>query len=204
MSLKKLIFRIKPQTQKIFTNIMKIQLSSTLPFTPVQLDTHQAEPRRTVGQLHGVEDGLEYRMPVYEFRHGDDDAVQYQVIPSERIFVKAAHALSVNAANDGTADATQGRVWIEHDDSLTYKPYAFLVMNAMTKLVGAWDGVVYRTPSGERLRESAFQATLQVVDACVCPGGGLWMMVSLAGDNTAGLALDNPAVRQLGWVPVAC
>jgi len=48
---------------------MKIQLASTLPFTPVQLDKRHASPRRTVGQLHGVENGLEYRLPVYEFRH---------------------------------------------------------------------------------------------------------------------------------------
>lgn len=182
---------------------MKIQLASTLPFTPVQLDARQAEPRRTVGQLHGLENGLEYRLPVYEFRHGDDDAVHYQVILSERVFVQESHTLAVNAANDCSVNEAQERVWIEHDDSLTYKPYAFLVMNAMTKLVSAWDGVVYRTPSGERLRESAFQATLQIVDACVCPEGGLWVMVSLTGDTTTGLSLDNPAVRQLGWVPVA-
>lgn len=182
---------------------MKIQLASTLPFTPVQLDPQQATPRRTVGQLHGVEDGVAYCLPVHEFRHGDEDVIHYQVIPSERIYLDVEHQLPVTAANDADAALSNEPVWIEHDDSLTYKPYAFLVMNAMTKLVGEWDGVVYRTPSGERLRESAFQATLQVIDACVCPKGGLWVMVNLTGDTSSGVALDNPAVRQMGWVPVA-
>ena len=182
---------------------MKIQLASTLPFTPVQLDPQQSTPRRTVGQLHGVENGVEYRLPVHEFRHGDGDVIHYQVIPSERICEDAGRKLPLSAANDAKAALSSEPVWIEHDDSLTYKPYAFLVMNAMTKLVGEWDGVVYRTPSGERLRESAFQATLQVIDACVCPEGSLWVMVNLTGDTSNGVALDSPAVRQMGWVPVA-
>ena len=182
---------------------MKIQLASTLPFTPVQLDSQQATPRRTVGQLHGVENGVEYRVPVHEFRHGDEDVIHYQIIPSERICLDAGYELPVTATGDAAAALSDKPVWIEHHDSLTYKPYAFLVMNAMTRLVSEWDGVVYRTPSGERLRESAFQATLQIIDACVCPKGRLWVMVNLTGDTSSAVALDNPAVRQMGWVPVA-
>ena len=95
-------------------------------------------------------------------------------------------------------------VWIDHHEGLTYKPYAFLVMDAMTKLVSQWDGVVYRTPSGERLRESAFAANLQVIDACVSRENGLWVMVSLSGESAALNGRNAQAVRQLGWVPVAC
>lgn len=182
---------------------MKIQLASTLPFTPVQLDSSHPTPRRVVGQLHGTENGAAYSMPVYEFRHSED-IIHYQVDPSERVGLAQDHLLANNAANDSVVTAAQELVWIEHDDSLTYKPYAFVVMNAMTKLVGNWDGVVYRTPSGERLRESAFQATLQIVDACVSPQTGLWVMVNLVGEATGNSAMNSPAVRQMGWVPVAC
>ncbi len=183
---------------------MKIQLASTLPFSPVQLDARHSEPRRTVGQLHGVENGREYRLPVYQFRHSDNDVIHYQVDLSERFEVDTTHELSATAANDSTTAASGELVWIGHNDNLNYKPYAFLVMNAMTQLVGNWDGVVYRTPSGERLRESAFQATLQIVDACVCPKAGLWVMVNLTGDSVSAQSMNKPAVRQMGWVPVAC
>ncbi len=183
---------------------MKIQLASTLPFSPVQLDARHSEPQRTVGQLHFVEDGREYRLPVYQFRHSDNDVIHYQVAPSERLELNADHTLPATAANDSEAGAQRELVWVEHNDTLNYKPYAFLIMNAMTKLVGEWDGVVYRTPSGERMRESAFQATLQVVDACVCPKAGLWVMVNLTGETASVQSMNNPAVRQMGWVPVAC
>jgi len=182
---------------------MKIQLASTLPFTPVQLDTRHVTPRRTVGQLHGTQDGVEYRLPVYEFRHSDDDAIHYKVDMSEKVFVDSNHSLSLHAANDNDVEASEGLVWMEHDDSVTYKPYSFLVMNAMSQLVGNWDGVVYRTPSGERLRESAFKATLQIIDACVCPTNGLWVMVQLSGEVSANLPPLNANIRQMGWVPVA-
>lgn len=182
---------------------MKIQLASTLPFTPVQLDKRHASPRRTVGQLHGVENGLEYRLPVYEFRHSDDDAIHYKVDLAEKAYLDADHQLSLNAANDDNHDTQPSVIWLEHDDSLSYKPYSFLVMNAMSRLVGDWDGVVYRTPSGERLRESAFKATLQIVDSCVCPSNGLWVMVQLSGENPGNAAPSNADVRQMGWVPVA-
>lgn len=182
---------------------MKIQLGSTLPFTPVQLDSRHPTPRRAVGQLHGVENGVEYSLPVYEFRHSED-VIHYQIDPSERISVEQDHDLASNAANDSRMSAAQELIWIDHEDSLTYKPYAFVVMNAMTKLVGEWDGIVYRTPSGERLRESAFQATLQIVDACVSPQTGLWVLVNVLGETKGSPAMNSPAVRQLGWVPVAC
>ncbi|MFK7859800.1 MAG: hypothetical protein AB8B64_13315 [Granulosicoccus sp.] len=181
---------------------MKIQLASTLPFTPVQLDVRHPTPRRAVGQLHGTQNGVEYSMPVYEFRHFEDE-IEYQVDLSERVSIENDHSLASNAANDNAVNAAPTLTWIAHNDGLSYKPYAFVVMNAMTKLVGEWDGVVYRTPSGERLRESAFQATLQVIDACVSPGTGLWVMVNLVGDTKGGAALDSPAVRQLGWIPIA-
>ncbi|MFK7993905.1 MAG: hypothetical protein AB8B87_07190 [Granulosicoccus sp.] len=182
---------------------MKIQLASTLPFTPVQLDTSHPSPRRTVGQLHCVENGVEYSLPVYEFSH-NEDVIHYQVDPAERVCIEQDHCLAANAANDSAVTDTQKLVWVGHDDTMSYKPYAFVVMNAMTKLVGEWDGVVYRTPSGERLRESAFQATLQVIDACVSQQSGLWVMVNLVGEAKGGKVLDSPAVRQLGWIPVAC
>ena len=92
--------------------------------------------------------------------------------------------------------------WVLHDDSLTYKPYAFLVMNAMTKLVGDWDGVVYQTPRGERLKDSGSNATLQVVDACVCNQFGLWAQVNMTAGQGAYIGADVKVSHQLGWVPL--
>ena len=178
---------------------MKIQLASTLPFSPVQLDPRHASPRRSVGLLSGVHEGMHFSSPVYEFRHGDNDTVSYKVAPSECIWSDQA----AEAATYFDDDAEEF-VWLEHNDGHTYKPYAFLVMDAMTKLLGQWDGVVYRTPSGERLRESAFAANLQVVDACVSQENGLWVMVSLTGESATLSGRNVQAVRQLGWVPVAC
>lgn len=183
---------------------MKIQLASTLPFTPVQLDARHTSPRRMAGQVQGVENFLEYRLPVYQFRHDDQGSIQYQVDLNEKVFIDEDLPLSARAANDSSVTGPAELVWIDHEDALTYKPYSFLIMDAMTRLVGTWDGVVYRTPSGERLRESAFQATLQIVDACVCPRDGLWVMVSLAGDSSAGAALNGKGLSQMGWVPIAC
>ncbi|MFK8082370.1 MAG: hypothetical protein AB8B97_18950 [Granulosicoccus sp.] len=180
---------------------MKIQLASTLPFTPVQMDIRHPTPRRSVGLLFGLEDGVEYSLPVYEFRHCED-MIEYQVNPAERVNAETGESLLPLSAAGSVFDAARPLVWIEHEESLSYKPYSFVVMNAMTKLVGEWDGVVYRTPSGERLRESAFQATLQIIDSCVSAKSGLWVMVNLVGETKTGAALDSPAVRQLGWVPV--
>lgn len=183
---------------------MKIQLASTLPFTPVQLDSQHAEPRRSVAQLQTHSNGVDFVQPVYEFRHTDDDVVSYLVDPSDKMKIESQHALSVTAANDNCATADSELIWIEHTDSMTYKPYAFLVMSAITQLVSQWDGVIYRTPTGERLSESAFEATLQVVDACVCPQGSLWVMVNLTSESVSGdVAQNRTAVRQMGWVPVA-
>lgn len=180
---------------------MKIRLASTLPFTPVQLDAHRVQPRRAVGQLNGVDQGREYLTPVYEYEYRTDDVVQYLVDPAERVFIDQPHELPAQAANDGDIQAEPQLMWIEHDDSLNYKPYAFLVMNAMTRLVGDWDGVVYRTPSGERLSDSAWHATLQVVDTCVCARTGLWAKVQLQGDAEVGKTIDEePELSQEGWI----
>jgi len=181
---------------------MKIQLSSTLPFTPVQLDAHHVQPRRAVGQLNGTEQGREYRMAVYEFRHSDDDTIHYQVDPNERVYLDEICETFEAAVESRPTAVPESLEWVQHNDSLAYKPYSFLVMNAITKLVANWDGVVYRTPSGERLRDTAVNATLQVIDACVCNRFGLWVMVNLAGDKTAAENLNAGGNRQLGWVPL--
>lgn len=179
---------------------MKIQLSSTLPFTPVQLDARHVKPRRAVGQLMGVEDGREYRAAVYEFRHSNDDSIHYQVDPNERVYLD--EMTDSEEAGPGRATSVPETLeWLAHDETMSYKPYSFLVMNAMTKLVANWDGVVYRTPSGEQLRDTAVNATLQVIDACVCNRFGLWGMVNLSGDKSTKGSL-NTSNRQLGWVPL--
>ena len=178
---------------------MKIQLSSTLPFTPVQLDARHVQPRRAVGQLMGVENGREYRTAVYEFRHSDDDVIHYQIDPNERVFLDEVSTADAPMTTGRNASAPESVEWVEHHDGLSYKPYSFLVMNAMTKLVADWDGVVYQTPRGERLRDTALNATLQVIDACVCNRFGLWGMVNLTGDKSSSDSLHG-ANRQLGWV----
>ena len=179
---------------------MKIKLSSTLPFSPVQLDSHHAQPRRAVGQLSGMDGDREFSTAVYQFGHADDDTISYQVDPSERVYLDE----ETHASDKGRASrAGESLEWVTHDDSLSYKPYAFLVMNAMTKLVANWDGVVYHTPSGEKLRDTAVHATLQVIDACVCNRFGLWVMVNLSADkhDSSSPQLKSGS-RQLGWVPL--
>ncbi|ASJ71550.1 hypothetical protein [Granulosicoccus antarcticus] len=179
---------------------MKIQLSSTLPFTPVQLDSRHAVPRRAVGQLHGSDGTREYQTAVYEFRHGEQDQIHYQIDPQERVYLDEKADKSAASSSQTVAAALE---WVSDDESLTYKPYAFLVMNAMSKLVGAWDGVVYQTPSGERLHDTLGDATLQVVDACVCNESGLWAQVNMTAEE-AGSPVGSDAVisRQSGWVPL--
>ncbi|MGQ7845860.1 hypothetical protein ACUNV4_15355 [Granulosicoccus sp. 3-233] len=185
---------------------MKIQLSSTLPFTPVQLDSRHDAPRRAVGQLFGFDGTREFRTAVYEFSHGDDDRIQYQIDPRERVYLDDVAANDADAPAlpvDTSDNEPDGSLeWVTHDESLTYKPYAFLVMNAMTKLVGQWDGVVYQAPSGERLRDSVWNATLQVVDACVCNKLGLWVKVDMAADKGTANETVQAASRSLGWVPL--
>lgn len=181
---------------------MKIQLTSSLPFSPVQLDAKHVSPRRVVGQLQGMDEGREFTQAVYQFKHSDDDRIHYQVDPNERVYPSEDTDCHNQVLSNQTASIAESLIWLEHDDTLAYKPYAFLVMNAMTKLVGDWDGVVYRTPSGERMRESAWHATLQVIDACVCNKFGLWVMVNLIGEKGSVLPSSNPAVRQLGWIPL--
>ena len=188
----------------LFHEFMKIQLASTLPFSPVQLDPGQPEPRRVVGMLRGIQGETECRIPVYEFRHDENDAIQYQVDPTDCSAAGRENCVveELLKLKPGEARAVSNLVWIDHNDELSYKPYAFLVMDAMTRLADAWDGIVYRTPSGERLRESAFQATLQIVDACVSRKDGLWIMVNVSGESVSGSPMKSRAVHQLGWVPV--
>ena len=183
---------------------MKIQLASTLPLSPVQLDPRHPEARRVVGMLHAIQGDTECRIPVYEFRHDENDAIQYQVAVSDCSAIGQDNCLVEGALNSNydESDGVSELVWIDHNDRLSYKPYAFLVMDAMTRLADAWDGIVYRTPSGERLRESAFQATLQIVDACVSQKDGLWIMVNVSGESVSGSPVKSRAVHQLGWVPV--
>ena len=182
---------------------MKIQLSSTLPFTPVQLDSRQEVPRRAVGQLHGADSVGEYRIAVYEFRHGDEDQVHYQIDPQERVYLDVEAGMASDVAVEPQPAPGAGALeWVLHDDSLTYKPYAFLVMNAMTRLVGDWDGVVYQTPRGERLKESGSHSTLQVVDSCVCNQFGLWAQVNMTQEPGTSFGSDTEVSRQLGWVPL--
>jgi len=181
---------------------MKIQLSSTLPFTPVQLDAHHVQPRRAVGQLKGMDEGREYTNAVYEFRHSDNDVIHYQIDPNERAYLDESSQQASEETTGRQLSGAESLAWIEHDDSVSYKPYSFMVMNAMTKLAADWDGVVYRTPRGEKLRETALNATLQIMDACVCNRFGLWVMVNLVGERQAAETLDTTSPRQLGWVQV--
>lgn len=182
---------------------MKIKLTSTLPFTPVQLDAKHASPQRVVGQLHGMSGDREYRTAVYKFRHGDNDQIHYQIDAANgRVYLDQMSEPSTPDPSHIKSPVVDNLQWIEHDDSLSYKPYSFLVMNAITKLVGNWDGVVYSAPSGERLRDSAWHATIQVVDACVCHKFGLWVRVALSGDKVAPMASGAIPARQMGWVPV--
>jgi len=180
---------------------MKIQLSSTLPFTPVQLDARHVQPRRAVGQLMGIDEGREFRNAVYEFRHTDDDVIHYQIDPNERVYLDEMNTSDTPVSEGRTTSAPESVQWLEHHDGLSYKPYSFLVMNAMTKLAADWVGVVHQTPRGERLRETALNATLQVIDACVCNRFGLWGMVNLTGEKSSSDSLNN-GNRQLGWVPL--
>jgi hypothetical protein len=180
---------------------MKIQLSSTLPFTPVQLDARHVQPRRAVGQLMGVESDREFRTAVYEFFHSNDDVIHYQIDPNERVYLDALNESDTPVLIGRETSVPESVEWVEHHDGLSYKPYSFLVMNAMTKLVANWDGVVYQTPRGERLRETALNATLQVIDACVCNRFGLWVMVNLTGEKTS-TDSHGSGNRQLGWVPL--
>lgn len=180
---------------------MKIQLSSTLPFTPLQLDSSPAQPRRVVGQLFGKVEGCEFSQAVYQYRHSDNDTVHYQVDPRERIYLDQTPPGTECNSGTQAAEAGESLQWILHTDALTYKPYAFLVMNAITRLVADWDGVVYRTPSGEQLQDTARDNTLQVVDACVSDQCGLWVMVNMT-DQQGTAALGSNGNRQMGWVPV--
>lgn len=148
----------------------------------------------------GVENGREFRTAVYEFRHSDD-VIHYQIDPNERVFLDELNATDDAAPMARKTSVPESVEWVEHNDGLSYKPYSFLVMNAMTKLVADWDGVVYRTPSGERLREPALNTTLEVIDACVCNRFGLWGMVNLSGDKASADPVNNTN-RQLGWVPL--
>ena len=183
---------------------MKIRLASTLPLTPVQLDPRHASPRRVVGELHGVQHGRDFKTPVYEFRHDDNDRIEYKVDPLEKIWTDSLAPVSGSCHDRSGMEARTASdlIWLEHDESVNYKPYAFVVMDAMTRLAAAWDGVVYRSPHGELLRESAFQASLQIVDACVSSKDGLWIMVSISGESSTGSSINSSAVHQLGWVPV--
>lgn len=150
----------------------------------------------------GVEGDREYRAAVYEFRHSNDDSIHYQVDPNERVYLDEMSDTAEAKSAGRATSVPESLEWLAHDDSMSYKPYSFLVMNAMTKLVANWDGVVYRTPSGEQLRDTAVNATLQVIDACVCNRFGLWGMVNLSGDKHASGSLGNGSNRQLGWVPL--
>jgi len=185
---------------------MKIQLSSTLPFTPVQLDSRHAAPRRAVGQLFGFDGSREFRTAVYEFSHDEHDQIQYQIDTRERVYLDdlAANDTDVGIhSSDASGNGSENSLeWVMHNDSLTYKPYAFLVMSAMTKLVGDWDGVVYQAPSGERLHDPVWDATLQVVDACVCDKQGLWVKVNMAAEKGTANESVQPASDALGWVPL--
>lgn len=180
---------------------MKIQLSSTLPFTPVQLDAQHVQQRRAVGQLSGAEGGREFRTAVYAFRHSDDDVIHYQIDPRERVYLDDARESNSTVLPPQDTFVSPSLEWIEHHDGLNYKPYSFLIMNAMTKLVADWDGVIYQTPRGERLRDTAVNATLQIIDACVCSRFGLWGMVNLTGEKFSADALPTDS-RQQGWVPL--
>ncbi|MFK7889741.1 MAG: hypothetical protein AB8B63_02910 [Granulosicoccus sp.] len=181
---------------------MKIKLASTLPFTPVQLYPHHPSPQRAVGQLQGWVAGSEYSQPVYEYRYSDDDTVSYLVDPAECVFF-GSEADSASAP-EPTSLSWEDRSlqWVEHHDGVVYKPYAFTVMNAMTKLVGAWDGVVYHKPLGERFEASMGHATLQIVDTCVCTRTGLWALVQLYAEADNAGHTSDAQLSPTGWVPL--
>lgn len=189
---------------------MKIKLASTLPFTPVQLYAHHPSPQRAVGQLQGAMAGREYRQPVYEYRYSDDDTVSYLVDPAECVF--DCRPEDSSSAPEAAALSWENRAleWVAHHDAVAYKPYAFAVMHAMTELVGAWDGVFYRTPHGtplgkplgERLKAPAGHAILQIVDTCVCTRTGLWALVQLCSEAGDAGQINDAQLAPTGWVPL--
>ncbi len=87
---------------------MKIQLTSSLPFSPVQLDAKHVLPRRVVGQIQGMDGDREYTQAVYQFRHSNDDQIHYQIDPNERVY------LSEDASSTSRPGACQ-KVRIPYD-----------------------------------------------------------------------------------------
>ncbi len=141
-------------------------------------------------------------MTVYEYYYGEDDIVRYRV-ESEEAAISRTKSVDNPFVGSLCAESDLELIWIEHDQRFTYQSYAFLVMNALSELVGDWDGIVYRSPRGERLHESLWQATLQVVDSCVCNRTGLWAMVQLNAEATDSNVIEKAAVSQVGWVRLA-
>jgi len=111
---------------------MKIQLSSTLPFTPVQLDAHHVQPRRAVGQLMGSEEGREYRTAVYEFRHSDDDTIFYQIDPNERVYldeISDSDRLKPEARSTAVPEVLE---WVPRVASVFVKPRSMQLCKSWT------------------------------------------------------------------------
>jgi hypothetical protein len=156
---------------------MKIQLANNRLMAPVLIDAGKRDMKRLTGLLETNGSSGSRVQFVYGFLH-IDESIWYQV--------EAEHSGSLS--------------WIAHDESMSYQPYALIVMSALWQLPAVWDGVLHQHKGGARQYASDDSIVLTVVDSCVSTLRQLWFVASVVDESAVCHQLQRNMLPATGWV----
>lgn len=156
---------------------MKIQLANNMLMAPVLIDAGKRDMKRLTGLLETSGSSGSCMQFVYDFRH-IEESIWYQV--------EAEHSGSLS--------------WIAHDDSMSYQPYALIVMSALWQLPAVWDGLLHQHQGGARQYATDGSIVLTVVDTFVSTLRELWFVASVVDDSAVCHQLQPNMLPVSGWV----
>lgn len=208
---------------------MKLTVSNTVMMNPLlQLDARAlstSPPQRVVGLLENIHtSGVQPCEP--------QQIVQYGRPDQQSFFVQTAKwqdfLLLDNAKNSSCATVfgfdfdgiktwyqvwnrtIEQTCWLLHNDSMNYKAFAILTMDALVSLVPNWDGSLYHSPvtssdadntchKPETIDASQINSLL-VSDASTNAGGRLWFQVTIDSNSSEIDTQSHTIPMRSGWI----
>jgi len=159
---------------------MKIRLINKEAMSPLLVDKREGSARRVSGLLEMTVEQGSWTEVVYGFRHLEDK-VWYQL----------------------RTVSTQTLVWVAHEESMSYQPYAPVVVSALSQLPTHWDGVMYRYADKAYQYIATRKRVMTVMGSYLSHSHDLWFLVNLSAEAEPWGHSNCDVHPIIGWIAAA-
>ncbi|MEE9321325.1 MAG: hypothetical protein V3U76_12825 [Granulosicoccus sp.] len=155
---------------------MKVRLINKNVMSPLLVNNQEGSALRVSGLLEMTGEMGVCTKNVYGFRHVEDQ-IRYQLE-------------SVSA---------QTLEWVQHEEPMSYQPYAPVVVSALSQMPTKWDGVMYRYADSAYQYVATRERVMTIIDCYVSQTRDLWFLVNLSME--ADLEYPKSSLHPVsGWI----